>query len=109
MTKKRKKTGGDPSIKADPLKAKLFATMRANVELVRDLKGVISEDRHLMLRASSLGLMFAYSELTGLPDPVDVLFKDMVDDQQDEAWENKPANQNKLLRRKTSEVSKEAS
>lgn len=95
----KKKPGGHPA-RQDPLTRKLFATMRANVELVRDTKGLISESRHEMLRASALGLMFAYSELTGLPDPVDVIFKDLVNDQADEAWENKPANQNPLLRRK---------
>lgn len=99
MATKKKKPGGNPA--ADPDVAKLFRTMRANVELVRDLQGKISPERMTILKASSLGLMFVYSEMTGLPDPVDVVFKDMVDEQEQEAWENKPANQNKLLRRKS--------
>lgn len=93
----RKQTGGHPA-RQDATTKKLFATMRANVELVRDLQGKMSESRHEMLRASALGLMFAYSEIAGLPDPIDVVFKDMVNEQQEEAWENKPANQNPLTR-----------
>lgn len=100
---KKKKTGGNPA--ASPDTAKLFRTMRSSVELVRDLDGKISPEKLLILKSASLGLMFAYSELTGLPDPVDIVFKDMVEDETEKSWEEKPANQNPLLRRKDEKVS----
>lgn len=63
-----KKNGGHPA-KNDPDVVKLFKSMRSTVELVRDLEGKVSDENHLHLRASALGLMHAYSELTGLPAP----------------------------------------
>lgn len=63
-----RKLGGHPA-KQDPEIAKLFKTMRANVELVRDLEGRLSDENKTKLQAAALGLMFAYAELTGLPEP----------------------------------------
>lgn len=68
----RRKPGGHPA-KQDPDVAKLFRTMRSTVELVRDLEGKLSPEAHLKLRASALGLMWAYSELAGLPAPDQIL------------------------------------
>jgi hypothetical protein len=47
--------------------------MRAAVELVKDLDGKLSADNHLNLRASALGLMHVYAELSGLPAPNEIL------------------------------------
>jgi hypothetical protein len=66
------KRGGHPA-KADPDVDRLFRTMKAGVELVRDLDGKLGEDAHLSLKAATLGLMVAYAELTGLPAPHEIL------------------------------------
>jgi len=68
----RRKPGGHPA-KQDPSVAKTFRAMKSAVELVRDLDGKISAESHLNLKASALGLMFVYSELTGLPAPTEIL------------------------------------
>jgi hypothetical protein len=71
VTAKRKQQG-HPA-KADPDVDRLFRTMKATVELVRDLDGKLSPDAHLNLRAAALGLMHTYAELTGLPAPNQIL------------------------------------
>jgi hypothetical protein len=68
----KRKPGGHPA-KQDPDVAKAFRTMKMAVEIVRDLEGKLSDDAHLHLRASALGLMFAYAELAGLPAPDQIL------------------------------------
>ena len=68
----RRKPGGHPG-KQDPDVAKLFRTMRATVELVQDLKGKLSPDADVNLRAAALGMMHTYAELTGLPAPAEIL------------------------------------
>lgn len=68
----RKKPGGHPA-KQDPAIDKLFRTMRATVELVKELDGKTSPDANLHLRAAALGLMHTYAELTGLPAPTQIL------------------------------------
>jgi hypothetical protein len=67
VTTKRKPVGHPAKQDADV--AKLFRTMKANVELIRDLEGRLSPERMLELKAAALGLMWAYSELAGLPTP----------------------------------------
>ena len=71
MTPRRKPTG-HPA-KSDPAVDKLFRTMRSAVELVKDLDGKLSPDANLYLRASALGMMHTYAELTGLPSPTEVV------------------------------------
>jgi hypothetical protein len=71
MTSKRKPVG-HPA-KQDPDTAKTFKTMKAAVELVRDLEPRLPPDTHLHLRAAALGLMHTYSALTGLPKPTEIL------------------------------------
>jgi hypothetical protein len=68
----KRKPGGHPA-KQDPDVAKLFRTMRATVELVQALKGKISDDADVHLRAAALGQMTAYAELTGLPNPYQII------------------------------------
>ncbi|UVF61049.1 hypothetical protein SEA_SAKAI_86 [Arthrobacter phage Sakai] len=68
----KRKPGGHPA-KQDPDISKLFRTMKANVELVRDLEGKLAPDVHLNLRASALGMMHAYAAITGLPAPTEIL------------------------------------
>jgi hypothetical protein len=68
----KRKSGGHPA-KQDPDVAKLFRTMRATVELVQDLKGKVSPDADVNLRAAALGMMHTYAELTGLPAPAEIL------------------------------------
>jgi len=68
----RRKPGGHPA-KQDPDIAKLFRTMRATVELVRELEAKLSEDGLIHLRAAALGQMTAYAELTGLPNPYQII------------------------------------
>lgn len=63
-----KKSVGHPA-KQDPEDAKLFKAMKNAVELVRDLGPRLSTENQLILKASALGLMSAYSELTGMPSP----------------------------------------
>lgn len=53
--------------------AKLFRTMRATVELVKDLNGKVSDEADVNLRAAALGLMHTYAELTGLPAPTEII------------------------------------
>lgn len=47
--------------------------MRATVELVQDLKGKVSDEADVNLRAAALGMMHTYAELTGLPAPAEIL------------------------------------
>jgi hypothetical protein len=68
----KRKPGGHPA-KQDPDVAKLFRTMKANVELVRDLEGRLAPEVHLNLRASALGMMHTYAAMTGLPAPDQIL------------------------------------
>ena len=77
----------------------VFQTMKTTVELTKTRMD-LEDEMYTILRSAAIGLMFIYAELTGLPDPIDVIFKDMVKEESDKAWDNKPANQNKLLRRK---------
>lgn len=76
-----------------------YTVMRDLVALTKKVDDY-STANYVHLRSAAIGMMFVYSELTGLPDPIDVIFKDMVTNEAEQAWENKPANQNKLLRRK---------
>ena len=68
----RTKPRGHPA-KQDPDIDRLFRTMRATVELVRDLDGRLSPDAMVHLRASALGMMTAYAEIAGLPAPIQIL------------------------------------
>lgn len=68
----KRKPSGHPA-RADPTTDRLFKTMRAAVELVRDLDGKVSDDAHLNLKAAALGLMNAYADATGLPKPEQIL------------------------------------
>lgn len=68
----KRKPGGHPA-KQDLDVAKLFRTMKANVELVRDLEGKLAPEAHLNLKASALGMMHAYAAMTGLPAPTEIL------------------------------------
>ena len=63
---------GHPARK-DPDIDKLFRAMKASVELVRDLDGRLTDEKYVYLKAAALGLMHAYSELTGLPAPDQVI------------------------------------
>jgi len=47
--------------------------MRATVELVKDLKGKVSDEADVNLRAAALGMMHTYAELAGLPAPTEIL------------------------------------
>lgn len=80
-TKKKNSGPGNPARRAlqqDVNIQKLFNTMKSSVELVRDLKESLPEEHFEWLRASSLGLMLAYSELTGLPSPMDYIEMDVA-------------------------------
>ncbi|MFW0772511.1 hypothetical protein ACLRGI_05015 [Paenarthrobacter nitroguajacolicus] len=68
----KRKPGGHPA-KQDPDVAKAFRTMKANVELVRDLEPRLTPEAHLHLKAAALGLMAVYAELTGMPAPTELL------------------------------------
>ena len=80
MASKRVKKNSGPGnpAKQDPQVRKLFKTMEASVELVRDLKGSLSDEHYEWLRASSLGLMVTYSDITGLPSPMDYIEMDVA-------------------------------
>jgi len=71
VTSKRR-PGGHPA-KQDETTLKLFRTMRNTVELIRELDGRLTDNRMLELKASALGLMWAYSELAGLPAPDQII------------------------------------
>ena len=63
---------GHPARK-DPTVEQVFRSMKSSVELVQKLEGRLTDETYLKLRATALGLMFVYSELTGLPAPDTVL------------------------------------
>ncbi len=69
----KRRPGGHPA-RQDPEVDKLFRAMKATVELVRDLEGRLTEDGMLSLKAAGLGQMMAYSELTGLPAPAEIIY-----------------------------------
>jgi hypothetical protein len=61
-----------PQPKTDQeLRDQLYDTMHNGVELVRDLKGRITDDDYLDLRAGVMGLMNVYAAVTGLPSPAE--------------------------------------
>lgn len=64
-----RKPQGHPA-KQDPDIAKLFKAMRSTVDLVRDIGPRLSEDSEVHLRATALGLLIVYAELTGQPSPI---------------------------------------
>lgn len=68
----RRKPAGHPA-KQDPDVARLFNLMKQCVQMVKTMESKLSEDSHLHLKASALGLMFTYAELTGMPDPTEIL------------------------------------
>lgn len=74
----KKNSGAGNPAKQDPRITKLYKTMTAAVELTRDLKGDLSEEHYEWLRASALGLMVAYSDMTGLPSPMDYIEMDVA-------------------------------
>jgi hypothetical protein len=69
------KKSGHPA-KQDKDIAKLHKALEASVELVRDLDGRLSPKAQGHLVAASLGLMAAYFELTGKPDPLQLIQTD---------------------------------
>lgn len=71
MTAKRK-PGGHPA-KQDPEVARTFNLMKQCVQMVKTMEGKLTDEAHLHLKASALGLMFTYAELTGMPDPTELL------------------------------------
>ena len=73
--KKPNKQSGHPA-KQDPDIAKLHKSLEASVELVRDLEGRLSPKTKGHLVGASLGLMAAYFELTGKPDPIQLIQTD---------------------------------
>ena len=68
----RTKPRGHPA-RQDPSVAKLFRTMRAAVELVQELDGRLNAEADVNLRASALGMMTAWAELSGMPAPIQIL------------------------------------
>lgn len=84
----RKKPGGHPA-KQDPVMATLDKTMKASVDLTRDLRDKLTEDTWLHVRSAALGLMWAWSELTGQTNPADVVDEEYKTMQQikAEAWD----------------------
>jgi len=80
MSKKpsKKNSGVGNPARRDPKIAKLYKTMQSAVELTRDLQSDLSPEHYEWLRASALGLMVAYSDLTGLPSPMDYIEMDVA-------------------------------
>jgi len=68
----KRKPGGHPG-RQDLETQRTYNLMKRCVELVRIMEPRLSEEAHLHLKASALGLMVTYSELTGLPSPLDIL------------------------------------
>lgn len=85
----KKNSGAGNPQKRDPKISRLHKTMESAVILTRDLKDDLSEEHYEWLRASALGLMVAYSDLTGLPSPLDYI-------EMDAAWAEKPAEEKSL-------------
>lgn len=79
MARSSKKSQGHPA-KRDPLVAKLYKTQVAMVELVRDLQDHpdVPAEHWLWLRAGALSAMLTYSDLTGLPSPMDYIEMDVA-------------------------------
>lgn len=67
---KVRKTTGHP-LKQDPDVVKLFKAMKSTTELVRDLDSRLHPETLVMMQSASLALMIAYSEITGLPSPLE--------------------------------------
>lgn len=84
MSKSKKKQQGHPAGK-DPVIGKTYRTMRSMVELVRDLQDHpdVPEEHWLWLRSGALSAMLVYSDITGLPSPMDYI-------EMDSAYREKP-------------------
>jgi hypothetical protein len=68
----KRKPSGHPA-RQDTETERLFRAMRTPVELVQTLDGKLTPERMLELKAATLGLMWCYSELAGLPAPDQIL------------------------------------
>lgn len=68
----KRKPSGHPA-KQDPDVAKTYNLLKQLVQHVQTMDGKLSDDRHLHLKAAAAGYMFAYAELTGLPDPIEIV------------------------------------
>lgn len=76
MSKRTKRSSGNPANVQDPVKQKLAKTMRSTVELVQELEGMLTPDQIEWLRSCAVGLMFAHATVNNMPDPIDVVMGD---------------------------------
>lgn len=63
---------GHPA-RQDPDVEKLFRTMKAAIELTRDMEDKLPAETYVHLKASALGLMEAYAKATGKPSPIEII------------------------------------
>lgn len=63
---------GNPA-RQDPDVDKLFRTMKSLVELTRDLEDRLPSETYVWLRASALGAMETYAQITGKPLPMEMI------------------------------------
>lgn len=77
MSKKRKTPSRNPSApKTDPDIEETDRLLRRLVLHVKTMEDKISDQGLLYLKSAAVGYMFAMSELTGAPDPIDILVGD---------------------------------
>jgi hypothetical protein len=69
---------GNP-VRQDPDVDKLFRAMKSLVELTRDLEDRLPSGTYLYLRASALGAMETYAQITGKPLPIEMILTDLED------------------------------
>ncbi|QAY16178.1 hypothetical protein SEA_SONALI_66 [Arthrobacter phage Sonali] len=73
MSRKRKPNSGNPArpqpIAQVPTVKRLYRLMEDAVKLTGELQDKLPDDAYLNLRAGTLGLMFTYAHMTGLPRP----------------------------------------
>lgn len=66
------KLGGHP----DPEVQKLFRTLKNSVELCETMQDKMPAGTYEVLRASTLGLMETYAQVTGKPSPISAIIDD---------------------------------
>lgn len=74
--KRSKRLGGHPA-NSDPDVDKLYRTLKSSVELTAAFEDKLPASTFDVLKASTLGLMETYAQVTGKPSPIGLILDDM--------------------------------
>jgi hypothetical protein len=81
MAQKKKKSGGNPAAKSDPLAVELYGILRRSVEMTQKLENDprITREQWEWFRGGTLAAMAIYSILMEKPNAISVIIKEYDD------------------------------